>query len=104
MKKKLPEQQDKKEVKEERKIEPKEISGIPKLTIEVIRKRYLYPFSINSISCLLSMIVTKLKQLGKNIDLVNTKAMQLPLDSLPSNAEQMMAELQKPVTVFIIDT
>lgn len=44
--------------------------------------------------------MTRLKQLGKNIDLVNTKALQLPLDSLPSNAEQIMAELQKPISVF----
>ena len=33
---------------EEKKFEVKDSSGIPKLTIEVIRKRYLYPFSINS--------------------------------------------------------
>jgi len=34
---------------EVKKIDVKESSGVPKLTIEVIRKRYLYPFSIDSI-------------------------------------------------------
>ena len=41
----------------------------------------------------------KLKELGKNIDLIDTKILELPLDSLPSNAEQIMSELQKPITV-----
>lgn len=36
------------ETSEDKKVEQGESSGIPKLTIEVIRKRYLYPFSINS--------------------------------------------------------
>jgi len=43
--------------------------------------------------------VVKLKQLGKNLDLVQSKVLQLPLDSLPANAEKMMQELQKPLTV-----
>ncbi len=43
--------------------------------------------------------MAKLKELGSNLDLVNTKAIQLPLDSLPSNAEHIMGELQKPITV-----
>ncbi len=45
-------------------------------------------------------IVAKLKQLGRNLDLVNTEVLQLPMGSLPSNAELMMAELQKPIAVF----
>ena len=93
-----------------KKGEAKEAGGIPKLTIEVIRKRYLYPFSIDSNITFLNTIlntrnnhnelVTRLKQLGKNLDLVNTKAMQLPLDLLPANAEPMMNELQKPIMVL----
>ncbi len=46
--------------------------------------------------------MVKLKQLGKNLDLVETKALQLPLDSLPANAEKMMQELQKPITVWTV--
>ena len=42
----------------------------------------------------------KLKELGRNLDLVNTKAMQLPLDVLPPNAEHIMTELQKPMSVI----
>jgi len=34
--------------KEEKKFEVKDGSGIPKLTLEVIRKKYLYPFCIDS--------------------------------------------------------
>lgn len=46
-------------------------------------------------------IVVKLKELGRNIDLINTNNMQLPLDLLPSNAEQIMSELQKPISIKV---
>lgn len=41
----------------------------------------------------------KLKQLGKNIDLINTQIMELGLDALPANDQKMMTELQKPISV-----
>ena len=99
--------------KEEKKTEPKEgylkdsyynSSGIPKLVVETIRKRYIYPFSIDSKCSYLLCLVVRLKELGKNMDLVNTTALQLPLDCIPSNAEKIMEELQRPMTVSILQS
>jgi hypothetical protein len=53
------------EVKEEKKVEAKESSGIPKLTVDVIRKRYLYPFSVDSNEILLILNSGEIKGVGK---------------------------------------
>ena len=77
-----------------------EKSGIPKLTIETIKKRYIYPFTIDSINCFLLLIVVKLKELGNNIDLVNTVSMELSIDCLNGdNLKNIQTELESPIKV-----
>jgi len=73
-------------------------SVIPKLSIENIKTRYLYPFSIDSKS-LYDRVVAGLKELGNNIDLVKSTAMELPVHCLFPNEKEIKEELQKPITV-----
>eukprot|EP00826_Nyctotherus_ovalis_P007146 TRINITY_DN11761_c0_g3_i2.p2 TRINITY_DN11761_c0_g3~~TRINITY_DN11761_c0_g3_i2.p2 ORF type:complete len:223 (-),score=47.15 TRINITY_DN11761_c0_g3_i2:1103-1771(-) len=49
--------------REENEFEVKDSSGIPKLTLEVIRKKYLYPFCIDS-TCHLTSNSTEAKRAG----------------------------------------
>lgn len=76
-------------------------TGMIKLTIENIKKRYLYPFGVDSKS-LLNAIVIKLKELGNNVDLVKSTAMELPSNCIAANKKEIVAELQKPITVLLI--
>lgn len=50
--------------KEENKFEVKDSSGIPKLTLEVIRKKYLYPFCIDS-TCFLTSTSAEAEGVGR---------------------------------------
>lgn len=64
--------------------------------IEKIRKKYLYPFGIDS-TLSYKFIVMKLKELEKNIDLINTTAMQLSPSEVLDN--KIRKELKNPITV-----
>jgi hypothetical protein len=73
-------------------------SKVPKLTIDNIKTRYLYPLSIDSES-LCNRVVAGLKKLGNNIDLVKSTAMELPSHCLLPNEKEIKEELQRPITV-----